>query len=164
MIAGRIFAAAALAACAAPALAQDELLFPLDEAPQGALEAATAAAPDATFIAVDVEVEDGVITLEFAGLNPDGKEIEVDVAVASDVTWVLDEVEEVIPFEDVPEIVRQTLAIEMGEQFTPQSVEKSVRDAAIVYEFEGADADGRAIDIEIKAEGDSVVVLDDEDT
>ncbi len=142
------------------ATAQDELVFPLEEAPADALAAAQAAAPDVTFEAADVEIEDGVVTLEFVGAREDGQVVEVDVASG----WVVLEVEEVIPFEDVPEAVRETLAIAMGEDFAPSSVERSNRDDAVVFEFEGVDADGRAIDIEIQSDGESVVVLDDEDT
>ncbi len=142
------------------ATAQEELMFPLDEAPAGALAAAQAAAPDVTFEGVDVEVEDGVVTLEFVGRRPDGTKVEVDLAN----DWVALEVEEVIDLADVPEAVRETLAIQMGEAFAPTSVERSARGSANVYEFEGVDANGREIDIEIEADGESIVVLDDRDT
>ncbi len=157
-------AAAALAASAA-ASAQDELVFPLNEAPAAALDAAMAAAPDVLFQTVDVEVEDGVVTLEFAGARDNGEVVEVDVAIAEDaqVTWNVLEVEVVIPFETVPEPVREALAIAISD-FEPTSVERSERGETTVYEFEGVDADGLAIDIEVEATGDSVVVLDDEDT
>jgi len=141
------------------ATAQDELIFPLEDAPAAALAAAQAAAPDVTFTGVDVEVEDGVVTLEFAGTHADGHAVEVDVAQG----WSVLEVEDVIPLSEVPDVVRETLAIELDD-FTPSSVERSQRGAAIVYEFEGTDADGRAIDIEVQAEGESIIVLDDTDT
>lgn len=154
-------AAVSAAAClAAPAFGADELVFALDQAPPAALKAAMTAAPDVTFTAVAVEVEEGVVTLEFQGQRNDGSAVEVDVAMG----WVALEVEDVIAFDAVPAPVREALALAMGEAFVPTSVEKSLRADAVIYEFEGADADGRAIDIEIKAQGDSVVVLDDDET
>jgi len=152
-------AALAGAALAMVANAQEELVFPLDEAPETALEVARAAAPDVTFEAVDVEVEDGVITLEFVGTHADGHTVEVDVAQG----WTVLEVEDVIALEEVPEAVMEALKLQMGE-FEPTEVERSRRGDAVVYEFEGADADGRAVDIEVQSEGESIIVLDDEDT
>ncbi|MEL6258898.1 MAG: hypothetical protein AAFQ67_07575 [Pseudomonadota bacterium] len=139
--------------------AQDELVFPLDDAPAEALAVAQAAAPDVTFTGVDVEVEDGVVTLEFAGQRADGASVEVDVTLG----WSVLEVEDVISIDEVPAAVLETLAIQMGD-FKPALAERSQRGETTVYEFEGVDADGREIDIEIQAEGESIVVLDDEDT
>lgn len=137
----------------------EELVFPLDEAPRGALEAVQAAAPDATFTGVDVEVEDGVVTLEFQGLRADGQAIEIDVAQG----WAVLEIEEIISMDAVPEAVRETLSLAMPG-FAPTSVEKSMRGETVVYEFEGANADGLAIDVEVQAEGESIVILDDDET
>ncbi len=160
-----VMTAVAAALAASAAVAQDELVFPLDEAPAAALDAALAAAPGVLFQTVDVEVEDGVVTLEFAGSRDNGEMVEVDVAVSPDVEvkWDVLEVEVVIPFDTVPEPVREALAIAMGD-FVPTSVERSERGEATIYEFEGVDADGLSIDIEVEATGDSVVVLDDDDT
>ena len=156
LIALKIAAASAVFA----AQAQEELIFPLDEAPVEALAAAQAAAPEVTFSAVDVEVEDGFITLEFIGQHADGHMVEVDVASG----WFVLEVEDVITMEEVPEAVRETLALQMGD-FIPNSVERSRRgDSVVIYEFEGVDENGRAIDIEVQAEGESVIVLDDDET
>lgn len=156
----KLAATAAVVMLGAPCFAQDELAFPLDEAPAGALATAEAAAPDVTFDTADVEVEDGVVTLEFSGLNPDGARIEVDVAFG----WLVLEVEEMIALEDTPEHVRETLELQLPG-FEPTAVERSDRgDGVFVYEFEGVDAEGVAIDVEIQADGESVVVLDDEET
>ncbi len=149
-----------LSAFGVAASAQDELVFPLEEAPAAALKVAQAAAPDVTFETVDVEVEDGIVTLEFAGLRADGQLVEVDVAMG----WSVLEVEEVISIDDVPANVRETLAIAMGDDFAPTLAERSKRGDILVYEFEGVDAEGRIIDVEIQSDGESVVVLDDEDT
>ena len=156
IIAGGLFIGAAAADQHA---SQEELVFPLDEAPAEALAAAQAAAPDVTFSGVDVEVEDGVITLEFAGTHANGQRVEVDVAQG----WRVLEVEDVIALDEVPEAVLETLRVQMGE-FAPTSVERSQRGAVTVYEFEGVGDDGRAVDIEVQADGESIVVLDDQET
>ncbi len=156
-------ATAALVVFATAGAAQDELLFPLEEAPAEALAAAQAAAPDVTFAAVDLEIEDGVVTLEFTGARADGQIVEVDVSLSVSVGEVL-EVEEVIPFSTVPQNVRDTLAIAMGAGFEPTSVEKSMRGELVVYEFEGVDENGLAVDVEVQSDGESAVILDDEET
>ncbi|MEO0983645.1 MAG: hypothetical protein AAFX03_13445 [Pseudomonadota bacterium] len=142
------------------AAAQDELMFNLDDAPAEALAAAQAAAPDATFEGVDVEVEEGVVTLEFIGVHADGRAVEVDVTSG----WTVLEVEDLITWDETPDLVKETLTLQMGADFTPSSIERSMRGDAVIYEFEGVDEAGREIDIEIQADGESVVVLDDKET
>jgi len=139
--------------------AADEQSMRLKRAPKDALAAAEAARPDVTFKKVDVEVEDGVTTYECSGETEDGREVEVDVAAE----WSVLEIEEIIGAEDVPDAVMQVVDIQIPG-FEPGEIERSVRpDGVVVYEFEGADADGVEVDLEVQADGESIVVLNDEE-
>ena len=51
----------------------------------------------------------------------------------------------------------------MGD-WTPSSVERSKRGDTYTYEFEGVNAEGRSIDIEVEANGESIIVLNDDET
>ncbi|MCG8441812.1 MAG: hypothetical protein MI723_08385 [Caulobacterales bacterium] len=143
----------------AAALAQDETVMALDEAPGEALAAAQAKAPDVTFETVSVEVEDGVTTYEFGGKGTDGGVYEVDVA-----QWYVLEIEQMIGADAVPAEVFELVQIQLPG-FAPTTIEKSDHlDGVIVYEFEGVDGDGGAVDIEVQADGESIIVLDDEES
>ena len=80
------------AMAAVPGYPQDEMVFPLEEAPAEAIRIAQEAAPNVAFSSVDVEIENGVVTLEFVGQTPEGKTVEVDVAQG----WNVLEVEDLI--------------------------------------------------------------------
>ncbi|MEM6852138.1 MAG: PepSY domain-containing protein [Pseudomonadota bacterium] len=152
--------AAALSAGLVGAEAADEKTIRLKKAPAEALATAQEARPDVTFDKVTVEVEDGVTTYEFSGETEDGDRVEVDVVA----DWAVTEIEEEIDVADIPAEVIAAVSVEI-EGFEPTGAEKSTRpDGAVVYELEGLNAEGVEVDIEVQADGESVIVLDDETT
>lgn len=161
------FLTCAAAVLAAPALATPAWAMPEDEeatvtlrdAPLGALAAAEAAVPGVVFSSAALEIEDGVATYEFTGTDGDGNPVEIDIG-----EWVLLEVERPITVDDLPEAVRETLDA-TAPGLTINGVEESDRgQGVIVYEFDGVNADGEEVDVEISAFGESVVVLNDNET
>ena len=158
-------AALSLAGCATTLsdVQDDETVIAVADAPAGALAAAQAVRPDVTFTEADIEVEDDVTTYEFAGETEDGVEIEVDVAENDAGEWMVLEIEKTIALSDVPQDVLDTLALQLPG-FEPETVEVSKQGDMKVYEFEGVDATGAEIDVEVQSDGESIIVLDDATT
>lgn len=156
-------AAVLLGACASTALAAgegDETSMALKDAPAAALQAAQAARPDASFSSVAMETEDGVVTYEFSGAGSDGTAVEVDVDADGNVL----EIETPIALEDLPQPVKDALALQMPD-FSPSGAEQSLRpDGSVVYELDGLGPDGEALDVEVAADGESAVILNDQET
>lgn len=137
---------AAALGLAAPALAQEEDSISMDEVPEAAMTAAQENAPEGIteFESVQLDGE----TYEFAATKEDGTAVEVDVMADG----TLDEIEEEVAMEAVPQPVAATLDAEAAG-LQPTMIEKSTRaDGAIVYEFEGQ-LDGQEVDIEINEDG-----------
>lgn len=98
---------------------------------------------------VSTEVErDGRLYYEFGGEG-----FEIDIAADG----MLDEVEEAISLEQLPQEVRDTLQQFLGD-FQPSTVETSTRpDGALVYEFEGQLGDTQ-VDVEISADAQVMTI------
>lgn len=111
---------------------------------------AVAAAEGYEIQQVNTEVErDGRLNYEFGG---DGFEIDITADEA-----MLDEVEVVIPLEELPEAVRNTLTQLLGD-FQPTTVETSTRPlGVVVYEFEGQLGE-RNVDIELSADAEVMLI------
>lgn len=150
----RLLITAAALALAAPALAQEESQISMDEVPEAALAAAQENAPAgiSEFESVRLDDDGGAETYEFAATKDDGMGVEVDVLADG----TLEEVEEEVAMEAVPQQVSATLDSE-ASGLQPSYVEKSTRaGGTIVYEFEGQ-LDGREVDIEINEDGSGFV-------
>ena len=148
--------AAAALALALPAFAQEENEISMDEVPEAALATAQEHAMGVTFDAVQMDPDAGTDTYEFSGAKEDGTMIEVDVLADG----TLEEVEEEVAMDAVPEPVSATLDAE-ASGFEPSFIEKSTReDGSIVYEFEGQ-LEGREVDLEIGEDGSGFVRNED---
>jgi uncharacterized membrane protein YkoI len=150
----KLLLTAAALGLAAPAFAQEENTVSMDEVPEAAMTAATENAPEGIteFESVQIDDDGGTETYEFAATKEDGMGIEVDVLADG----TLEEVEEEIAMEAVPQPVSATLESE-ASGFEPTYIEKSTRaDGAIVYEFEGQ-LEGQEVDLEINEDGSGFV-------
>jgi uncharacterized membrane protein YkoI len=148
--------AAAFIGLAVPALAQEENVVPMEQVPQAAKDAATSHANGVTFEQVQMDDDEGTETYEFSGKMANGMQLEVDVLADG----TLEEIEEQINASEVPEPVMAALNQNLPG-FAPEMAEKSTRpNDLVVYEFEGTH-DGKAIDVEINADGSNYVSNED---
>lgn len=151
----RLMTGTALATLLAlPALAQEEGEMSMDEVPQEVMSAAE----EANSIGCEFEsaaMDEG--TYELAGTMQGGMGCEIDVLEDG----TIDEVEEEIAMEDVPEAVSSTLESEMSG-FEPSYIERSHREngESVFYEFEGTH-DGGEVDVEIAEDGSGFEMQDD---
>ena len=143
---------------ALPAFAQatgggDESSISMDEVPEAAMTAAQENAMGVEFDSVQIDPDNETETYEFSGAKEDGMMLEVDVLADGTV----EEIEEEITMEEVPQAVSATLDSE-ASGLEPSFIEKSTREdgATIVYEFEGT-LDGQEVDIEINEDGSGFV-------
>lgn len=149
-------AAAAIMAATA-ALAQTSAMK-MEEVPAEIRAAAMAASRGGKIESVQVELERGKAIYEFKVTLPDGKNMEVDV----DSSGRIEEIEEVIDRAAVPPAAMQTL-MRVLPNFQPTLFERSTRaNFEIYYEFEGRDARGVEIDVEVRADGKVVLIADDD--
>ncbi|MEL6363738.1 MAG: hypothetical protein AAFR11_02730 [Pseudomonadota bacterium] len=148
---------AALAIALSSAPAKDDV--ELHQVPEEVRETALDAIPGGRLVSVSVETENGVKIYEFIAEDADGEELEIDVFEDGR----LEEVERVIDFEDIPNVVRDALA-ERAPDFVPRETEWSYRgDGKIVYEFSGKYR-GAEIDAEITEDGEILLFDDDADS
>ena len=146
-----------------PALAQvaggaeEESSIAMDDAPEAAMAAAQENAMGVEFDNVQIDTDGGAETYEFSGTKDDGMMLEVDVLADGTV----EEIEEEVAIDAVPEAVRATLDAEVPGM-EPSFVEKSTREdgAQIVYEFEGTH-DGQEVDVEVNEDGSNFVRNED---
>lgn len=138
--------------------AQEEREMRVEDAPARVYKAAKAAT-DAKLTACAIEVEEGVVTYEFKGVNAKGKNVEVDV----DSEGRLLEIETEINSGSVPVAVHKAIERRMPG-FQAAFIELSVRPASTWYEFEGKDATGRKTDVEVRADGRVICIEEDDDT
>lgn len=143
-------------ALSVPAMAANTSVFTLeDDVPPEAVAAAKAAAPGVVFDMVTIEIEDGEVTLELSGTDEAGNVVEVDVATSSG--WSVEEVETVIDLEEVPAVVMAALEAELPG-YQPEKIERSDRPEGVtVYEFEGSNAEGALVVVEISADGQDLI-------
>lgn len=136
------------------ASAQVQVALPLDRIAPEALAMAREAAPDADFREADMELdENGHHSVEIAGVGADGRHVEVDLYQEGEV-WVLDEIERHINWDETPMAVRGMLGVLFLDSWRPSLVERSQRPGGVVvYEIEGVDALGEAIEVEISDTG-----------
>ncbi len=137
-----ILAGILMTAFAAQAQEKD---IPLSEVPEAVMDAANDAAEGITFDSVAVEDMGGETKYGFTGKRADGVEFDVDVAEDGEVL----EVEEHITADAAPAAVKALL-----DRYVPgmkvTEAERLVNDErAVIYEFEGTDADGNEVDVDI---------------
>jgi len=151
-----IFSAAVLS-LAAPALAQEEQTVELTAVPKVAMDAAMARAEGATFEKAVIDNDEGTETYELSGKMADGMMIEVDVLADG----TIEEVEKQIEASALPAAVSTALDATVPNM-QPSIIEESTRpDGTVVYEFEGKNAEGKEVDVEINADGSNPKVIDD---
>ena len=137
--------------------AQDEDTITMKDVPFAAKAAAQAAGNGVTFEKVDLDLDNGTATYELAGKGADGKMIEINVL--SDGT--IEEVEQEISMDNVPEAVKKILAKYMPK-FKADKAEKSTRtNFEVFYEFDGQDENGGELDIEVRSDGKQITLADD---
>lgn len=130
----------------------------MEDAPVQIRAAATAAARGGKIDSVQVEMERGMAIYEFKVTMKDGKKLEIDI----DHNGRVEEIEEVIERSAVPAAAMQTL-MRVLPNFQPTLIEKSTRgNFEIYYEFEGKDARGTEIDVEVREDGKVVLLADDD--
>ncbi len=157
MLFGAVALCALLPATAWSAEAKDEDAVTMKDVPVEAKAAAQAAGNGVVFEEVDIDLDNGTATYELAGKGPDGKTIEVDVM--SDGT--IEEVEQEISMDAVPDAVKKLLAKYMPN-FKATKAEKSTRtNFEVFYEFDGTDAAGAELDIEVRSDGKVILIADD---
>ena len=147
-----IFVGATLFATAS-AFAEDKEIA-MSDVPEDILDAAHAAVEGATWETVELGSDEGEDKYGFEGKTADGIQVAVDVLEDGDVV----EVEHHITVDDLPAAVKATL-----DKYAPgmkaEEVERLIDDdRAVVYEIEGTDADGAAIDVEISWDGSEISI------
>lgn len=156
------FAAALIStvAFAAPALAQQSQAIDMAEVPAPVIEAAQAAVSGVVFDAANLDRDNGTDTFELSGVDANGKKFEVDATA----NGTIEEVEEQITVEDLPEAVATAMEVNMNG-VTPTLVERSTRDGGqvIFYEFE-AEVDGKPVNAEVGEDGATWTVMEDADS
>jgi hypothetical protein len=137
--------------------AQDEDTITMKDVPAEAKAAAQAAANGMKFEKVGLDMDNGTATYELAGKGADGKMIEIDVLRDG----TIEEVEQEISMDAVPEAVKKALAKFMPK-FKADKFEKSTRtNFEVYYEFDGQDENGAELDIEIRSDGKQIIIADD---
>ncbi|PHR93809.1 MAG: hypothetical protein COA69_04045 [Robiginitomaculum sp.] len=127
------------------AFAFDNIKIKKSEVPAAALATAEYYAPGVTFFRYAYEDEEGVRVYEFEAIDPDGRHIEVDVLADG----ALQEIEWEKKMDEVPAGVRASLELKYPDMQV-SFIEASIRpDGSFHYEFEGVDADGDFMDVEI---------------
>jgi hypothetical protein len=149
-----------LSAGAAPTIwAQEELPVPLGHVPPIVRIAAIHASQGADLkkAAVDYD-ETGVSVYELSGENPQGQQVEVDVTIEGKVV----EIEKTIGTGEVPPPVLAALNQRLPG-FQLETVELSLRHQPLekAYEFEGKNAQGVELDVEISEDGRRVLIQED---
>lgn len=144
-------------ALALPALAQEENMMKMEDAPAAAMDAAKANANGVEFETVQMDPDGETDTYEFAGKLESGMAYEVDVLADG----TIEEIEEQIEMDAVPEAVKSALEAEMAG-FEPEFIEMSTREdgALIVYEFEGMHEE-QEVDVEINEDGSNFMMNED---
>ena len=159
----KLLATAAALAFALPAFAQtsggasEESAITMDDVPEAAMTAAQENAMGVEFENVQIDPDNETETFEFAGTKEDGMSLEVDVLADG----TIEEIEEEITMEQVPQAVSATLDAEVSGM-EPSFIEKSTREdgSLIVYEFEGT-LDGQEVDVEVNEDGSNFVRNED---
>ncbi|MCT7374114.1 hypothetical protein [Chelativorans salis] len=120
------------------------------EAVQRMLQRAERALPTVDFETYAYGFDDGQRVFEFAGTEREsGRRVEVDVAASGNIQ----EIEETIPLEVVPDNVRRAVREVVG-RFRVDRTERSLRPRDEIYfEFDGRIATGRPLSIEIRSDG-----------
>ncbi len=150
------YAAAFVLLLASPAFAQDEGEMSMSDVPPEAHAGAMAAMPGVEFQEVQLDLDGGQATYELSA-QMDGKNVEVDVLSTGEVI----EVEREISMEEVPQAVQDALNKHLSG-FQPETIEHSTRtNLATMYEFEGTDSEGQAIDVEVSEDGGVVTIAQD---
>ena len=146
-------------ALAVPAFAQDEQVMTMADVPPPVLARAETIAMSmgVTIDSVGLDLDNGTATYEFAGKLPSGMAFEIDV----DADGTVEELEEQIEAAAVPQPAMDLVARYLPG-FAPELVEKSTRgDFVVFYELEGNNAQGNAIDVEVRADGRQILIQDD---
>lgn len=130
---------------ASSAFAFDNIEIKKSEVPAVALATAEYYAPGVTFFRYAYEDEDGLRVYEFEAIDPDGRHIEVDVLADGE----LQEIEWEKTMDEIPAGVRGEFELQYPDMQV-SFIEASIRpDGSFHYEFEGVDADGDFMDVEI---------------
>lgn len=142
----------------------EEQTIEWDQVPKKVRQAAEKAAEGNKLTQAAWEEEGGQKVYELSGKTGEDRNIEIDVDEQGNVL----EVEHEIAMNEIPTEVEQTLN-RFLRGFRGEFVEKSVRPAKgnqVWYEFEGKDADGQMIDVEIREDGGKIKIEleDDADT
>lgn len=154
---GAVALCALFPAIAWSAEAKDEDNVSMNDVPVEVRAAAQAAANGTKLDKVDLDLDDGTASYELSGKGADGKMIEVDVLHDGQI----EEVEQEITMEAVPEAVKKLMTKHMPN-FKADKVEKSTRqNFEVYYEFDGQNGDGMELDVEIRSDGKRIIIQDD---
>lgn len=133
----------------------------LDSVPAEVLAAARAARPDLSVSEAEHEVRDGRDYYDVAGLLPDGSEMELDMTQVDGV-WTVVEFQRDIGMEALPATVAEALAGVRPDWLPERIIESEQADGIVIYEFFGTSADAQPLKVEVKWDGTSAEVLQDE--
>ncbi|MCP4328373.1 MAG: hypothetical protein GY791_08055 [Alphaproteobacteria bacterium] len=146
-----IIAAASMVGFAAQAAEKE---MSLSDVPETVMDAAHDASEGVTFDSVLVEdIGDG-LKYGLSGTRADGSKVGIDVDDEGEVI----EFEEHLTMDAVPAVVKATL-----DKYLPgmnvTEIERAVKDdSSVIYEFEGTDADGVEVDVDVTWDGSEITI------